>query len=45
MSLGKFLYFAVAVNIVQSRDKAYSEARLNKKSVIALFKKFAEGQR
>jgi hypothetical protein len=45
MNLGKFLYFAVASNIAQSREKAYSEARLDKKAVIAIFKRFAEGQR
>ena len=45
MNLGKFLYFVVAANIVQSRDKAYSEARIDKKAAIAFFKRFAEGQR
>lgn len=45
MNLGKFLFFAVATNVVQSKDKSYSEARLDKKSAMALFKRLAEGQR
>jgi|688.fasta_scaffold1625693_1 hypothetical protein len=44
MNIGKFLFFSVASNIVQSKDKAYSEARIDKKSAMAIFKRYAEGQ-
>jgi hypothetical protein len=45
MNLGKFLFFAVAANIVHSADKPYSPARIDKKTAIAYFKRLAAGQR
>ena len=41
MNVGKFIFFGVAANIVQSKEKSYSEARLDKKTAISMFKRYA----
>ena len=45
MDLGKFLTFAKTAGILHSREKAYSEAKLEKKVFVASFKRHAQGQR
>ena len=45
MNLGKFMTFALASNIVHSREKAYSEAKLDKGQIVSAFKKAAKGSR
>ena len=37
--------FALASNIVHSREKAYSEAKLDKGQIVSAFKKAAKGSR
>lgn len=43
MNLGKFVAFAVAANLVYSREKVYSEGKLEKNQIISIFKKVAAG--
>lgn len=45
MNLGKFMAFANASNIVYAKELPYSEARIQKNTLIAMYKKIAEGQR
>lgn len=45
MNLGKFIAFTIAANIVHSRDKAYSEGKLEKNQLVSVFKKISEGVR
>jgi hypothetical protein len=33
--------FAITVNIIHSKDKIYSEGKLDKMTVVGIFKKFA----
>jgi hypothetical protein len=42
MSLGKFLFFAGAVDIIPTKDKV-SSARLDRNVATSLFKRFAQG--
>ncbi len=37
--------FTIAANIVHSRDKAYSEGKLEKNQLVSVFKKISEGVR
>ena len=45
MNLGKFMTFALAANIVHTRDKLYSEGKIEKIQLVNTFKKLAAGQR
>jgi hypothetical protein len=45
MNLGKFMAFAIASNLVHSKDKAYSEGKLDKRMIVAAYKKVAEGEK
>lgn len=44
MTIGKFLTFSNAANILFSKDKAFSEGKVEKQTIINLFKKKAEGK-
>ena len=45
MNLGKFMTFAMASNIVYSKEKIYSEAKLEKGQIVSSFKRLAKGER
>lgn len=45
MNLGKFMAFANAASIVYAKEQPYSEARIQKNTLIATYKKLAVGQR
>ena len=45
MNLGKFMTFSIAANILHSKDKAYSEGKLEKNQLMSVFKKAAGGVR
>jgi len=44
MTIGKFLTFANAANILFSKDKLFSEGKIEKHTMVGLFKKKAEGK-
>ena len=43
MNMGKFMTFALASNIVYSKEKIYSEAKLEKGQIVSSFKRLAKG--
>ena len=45
MDMGKFLTFAKVAGILHVKDKAYSEGKLEKKLLMATFKRYAKGKR
>jgi len=45
MNLGKFMAFAIASDLVHTKEKSYSEGKLDKRIIVATYKKVAEGEK
>lgn len=44
MNIGKFLYFAGAVNIIPTKDNSISQTSIDRKIITSIFKRLAEGR-
>ena len=45
MNLGKFMTFAIASNLLQPKEKSNSGGTLDKRAIVAAYKKIAGGER